>query len=470
MSESAHPRGMMFSVPASLPEPNRPAQSPPPVSQPQPPEQKKSGGYAWLIVLLGLGVGGLLYTLTDTDLVQPMAETTASLRTASVSPGKLDHSLRVGGTIAAKDFAAIRAPRMRGPRDTGRQGLILMSLAEPGNTVKAGEVVAKFELKWLEDHIDDRRSAMVVTQSEVEKRRAEQMIEQETSHQAAVTAKAEWEKAKFDLRTAEVRSEIEAEVLKNLAQQAEVTYKQLEEEVGLQKQAHEAELAALKTTVGEDRLHLERHLRDYEKMEVTTPVSGLVVMEPQFHGGSISETEEGDQVYPGALFMRVVDLSKMVLTAYVNQVDVQKVRVGQTADVHLDAYPELKFEGRVARIGAIAESGSGNSRGFRFGGGSGLFLKTIPVEVEIESDDERVIPDLSASADIHMGSNDEGLLAPREAVMRDGDATFVYVKNREKVERREVELGAKSDTHVIVVSGLSSGDVVLLEAPPVPSA
>jgi multidrug efflux pump subunit AcrA (membrane-fusion protein) len=458
-------------MPASLPTPSRQA-SPPPVATPEPPEQeKKGGGYGWLIVLLGIGVGALIFTVTDTDFVQPAAQTAVNLRTATVAPGKLDRSLRVGGTIAAKDFAAIRAPRMRGPGDAGRSGLILMSLAEPGSMVKAGDTIAKFELKWLEDHIDDRKSSMVVSESQVDKRRAEQMIEQETDRQAAVTAKAEYEKAVFDLRTAEVRSEIEAEVLKNLAQQAEATYKQLEEEIALKKAAHEAELAALKITVEEDRLHLERHLRDFERMEVTSPVSGLVVMEPTYKGGGqISQTEEGDQVYPGSLFMRIVDLSEMVLTAYVNQVDVQRVRVGQTADIHLDAYPELSFEGKVVSIGAIAQDGSGSSSGFRYGGGAGLFLKTIPVDIEIKADDKRVIPDLSASADIHISTNSDGLLAPREAVRMEGEQSFVYVRKGQAVERRNVEIGEKSDTHVVVLSGLSSGDVVLLESPPAPQA
>ena len=470
MHDSAQPRGLMFSVPAPLPTPTRRA-APPPVSAPEPPEEQKKGRYGWLILLLGVGLGTLIFVLSNRELVQPASQAVASLRTATVSAGTLDQSLRVGGTIAAKNFAAIRAPRMRGPGDAGRSGLILMYLVEPGAMVKQGDIVAKFELKWLEDHIDDRRSAMVVSESQVDKRRAEQMIEQETARQAAVTAKAEYEKAKYDLRTAEVRSEIEAEVLKNLAQQGEAAYKQLEEELVLMKQAHESELNALKITVAEERLHLERHLRDFERMEVASPVNGLVVMEPQYRGGgSISQTEEGDQVYPGSLFMRIVDLSKMVLTAYVNQVDVQKVRVGQKADVHLDAYPGLSFEGSVVNIGAIAQAGSGNSSGFSFGGGSGLFLKTIPVDIEITSDDNRVIPDLSASADIHIATNDEGLLAPREAVRMDGEKPFVYVRRGESIERRDVELGRKSDTHVVVVSGLNAGDEVLLESPPAPSA
>ncbi|MEZ5397440.1 MAG: hypothetical protein R2724_32315 [Bryobacterales bacterium] len=146
------------------------------------------------------------------------------------------------------------------------------------------------------------------------------------------------------------------------------------------------------------------------------------------------------------------------------------MRVGQMTDVHLDAYPDLSFQGKVVSIGAIAEAGSGSPSGFRFGGGSGLFLKTIPIDIEITSDDERVIPDLSASADIHIETDEEGLIAPREAVRSEGDQSVVFVRNGGKIERRVVEVGRKSDTHVIVLSGLSAGDEVLLEAPPQPEA
>jgi multidrug efflux pump subunit AcrA (membrane-fusion protein) len=52
----------------------------------------------------------------------------------------------------------------------------------------------------------------------------------------------------------------------------------------------------------------------------------------------------------------------------------------------------------------------------------------------------------------------------------DGEKPFVYVRRGESIERRDVELGRKSDTHVVVVSGLNAGDEVLLESPPAPSA
>jgi len=384
--------------------------------------------------------------------------------TVTVDSGRLEKKLRVGGALTATKFAAITAPRMRGPRDAGKTSLTLMTLAEPGTIVKAGTVVASFELKWLEDHIDDIGSRVVQDKATVSKREADILLEKETSRQAAVTAKAEYEKAKLDLRTAPVRSEIEAEVLKNLAQENEAAWKQLEDERKLKSNSHTAELRAAQIGVEEQTLHLERHQRDFERMEIVTPVGGLVVTEPMYKGGGqFQQAAEGDQIYPGALFMRIVNLDEMVLEASLNQVDVHSVRIGQRAKVRLDAYPDLELEGRVVRVGAIASQSGGG----RFGrGGSGLYVKSVPIEISVETADERLIPDLSASADILIDEPVEGLVAPREAVRSDEKGSFVLVRSGEGYERRDVKVADRSTTPVLIEDGVAKGDELLMGAPP----
>ena len=175
-------------------------------------------------------------------------------------------------------------------------------------------------------------------------------------------------------------------------------------------------------------------------MTVKSPIGGLVVMETMFKGGgTFQQTSEGDQVYPGSLFMRVVDTSDMVVSASINQVDIQNVRMGMMAEVRLDAYPDLVLEGRVSRVGAIASMGAGGGKFMR--GGSGNYLKTIPVEVSIKVTDKRVIPDLSASADLLLKEEEADVLAPRESVRVEDGKHVVYVRDGEGFETREVQLG-----------------------------
>ena len=127
----------------------------------------------------------------------------------------------------------------------------------------------------------------------------------------------------------------------------------------------------------------------------------MVVHETIFNkSGTFAQTKAGDQIYPGALIMRVVDVSAMVLNAVVNQVDAQAIRIGDEAVIELDAYPGEQFAGRVVDMGAVASSNSGGASRFSRGS-SGAFIKHIRVRILLDDQDERILPDLSASADIY---------------------------------------------------------------------
>ena len=423
----------------------------------------------WLKIFLGLlssvCLGVLMWSLANTSRNELAARgAAAQFRTAVAASGTLESTLRVGGTIETRDYAAIRAPRMRGPRDSGQQQLTLAKLAEPGSIVAPGAMVAEFELKWLEDHIDDRMSVQTQSEARVEKRRAEIMVLRETDRQARVTAKAEYEKSVLDVRTAAVKSEIEAEILKNMAEEANVTWKQLEEEGRMMEGVHRSDLRTFELQVVEDRLHTERHQRDYERLSIETPVGGLVVLETMYKGnGQFDQTSAGDRVYPGALFMRVVDVSQMVLNASVNQVDAQAVRIGQKAKIFLDAYPGMELTGRIFSVGAIATSGGG-SKFSRSGPSS--YMKNIPVLIALEEQDRRVLPDLSASADIMLSAAPADVIVPRSALRNVGGQTVVYVRDGEGFEERKVVVDGRNDTHAAIRSGLKAGEDVLLSELP----
>jgi multidrug resistance efflux pump len=352
---------------------------------------------------------------------------------------------------------------MRGGSE-GRRQQTLMMLAEAGSTVGPGTVVAEFENRWLEDHIDDRRSMLTQSQSAVEKRRAEIMITEETAAQNLRVAEAELNKARLDLRTVEVRSEIEAEKLELAVEEAEATLKQLGQEVELQKTANAAELRSLELESEKNRLHVERHNRDLERLKTQTPVGGLVVMESMYRGGGqFEQAQVGDQVNPGTFFMRVVDLSKMVVSGIVNQVDSQQVRLGQKVEVRLDAYPDLVLPGRVSSISAMASSTGGGSR---WRASRDQYVKGIGVEISIQAEDPRVIPDLSASADIVIDEQESRLLVPTTAVHEKDGKSVVFVRQDEKFVEREVEIGPRNETHAVVSAGLTAGEEVALREVP----
>jgi multidrug efflux pump subunit AcrA (membrane-fusion protein) len=82
--------------------------------------------------------------------------------------------------------------------------------------------------------------------------------------------------------------------------------------------------------------------------------------------------------------------------------------------------------------------------------------------LKIEGSDPRLIPDLSASADILVDKAEGKVLVPRGAISTDNGKTVAYVKKGETFEKREVSLGLQNDTHAVVLSGLSGGEDVRL--------
>lgn len=459
------------SAPSELPAPQQ-APGPEPVPDPssQPPQMPGWGLALFAIagVLVGLGIfQALTGESAQTSSVQPTMASTVAAEKAT-----FEKSIRIGGTVGATNFAMIRAPRMRGGRDRGGgSSLTIQTLAEAGTIVEAGDVVAEFESQRTQDTLDTYASMLAQTKAQSAARKAEILIATETLRQNYRTTKAEAEKAAYDYQTAEVRSAIQAEIFKLLAEEGVASTAQLEQEVRLQEEADTAEQRSLDITVEQDQKRLERTEFDFEKMRLRTPVGGLVVIETMFSRGSFQQASPGDQVYGGAFFMRIVDLTSMAVYAELNQADSQIVELGTPVKVRLDAYPGVVFDGRIKSVGAMATSGGSSGPGRGPPGSSGTrgeWIKKVPVVVEILDSDERIQPDLSASVDVITETQQDALVIPRAAIAGIGEAPTVWVENDGEFETRQVQLGSISDTQAVVVSGLNEGDLIAtqpIEAP-----
>jgi multidrug efflux pump subunit AcrA (membrane-fusion protein) len=95
------------------------------------------------------------------------------------------------------------------------------------------------------------------------------------------------------------------------------------------------------------------------------------------------------------------------------------------------------------------------------------FMREIPVRLKLDKMDPRVIPDLSASAEVMLDSEPGANIAPLASIFQDGPAAkpYVFVRSADEWQKREVELGLRNNIAVTIRSGLHQGDVVALEPP-----
>ncbi len=268
--------------------------------------------------------------------------------------------------------------------------LQLVKLAAPGQKVKKGEVIAEFDRTNQLNRLDDYKASVVQYDASIEKLKSDLLIARVAHDRLIASAKADLDKAKLDLQTAEVRSAIDAEKLKLAVEEADARYKQVLQEVDLFNESQRAQLRTTQLSREISTLELARVERNINRMVVTAPMDGIAVMKEIFRGGDYGQIQNGDQLYPGQPFIQVIDPKSMIVNATVNQVDAEKIRLGQTAKVHLDAYPGVEFPAHVTGIGAMTKPGLFRPQ----------FMREVPVRLKIDASDPVLIPDISASADI----------------------------------------------------------------------
>jgi len=334
--------------------------------------------------------------------------------------------------------------------------LVLLELPNAGHRVKKGDVVAEFDRQYMLNRLDDYKDSVIQAEANVKQKKANLAVSREAHDQQVRIAKSDMEKAKLDLQTLEVVSSIDAEKLKLAAEETEAHYKQILQEIPLLETSQKADLRGAELKRDESKIELQKSASNVEKMILKAPMDGLVVMQTVRRGMEFGQAQKGDQIYPGQMFMQIVDPDSMVVNASVNQVDSELLRIGQKAIVRLDAYPGLELPAHVYSIGAVPVSGRRPN-----------FMRQIPIRLKLDKSDPRVVPDLTASADVILESEHLAALAPLAAIFRDGAAgkPFVFLRSTQGWQKREVQLGLQSNVAVAVRSGLSRDDVVALDSP-----
>jgi HlyD family secretion protein len=339
----------------------------------------------------------------------------------------------------------------------GDFSLVLLELPNAGGFVKKGDMVAEFDRQYMLNRIDDYKDSVIQAEASIKNKKANLAVALEAHAQQVRAAKADMEKAKLDLQTLEVVSDIDAERLKLAAEETEAHHKQLLTEVPLLEASQKADLRNSEISLETAKIELQKSVSNAERMILKAPMDGMVVMQSVRRGMEFGQARKGDQIYSGQMFMQIVDPSSMVVNASVNQVDAELLRIGMKATVRVDAYPGLELPAHVYSIGAVPVAGRRPN-----------FMRQIPIRLKLDKMDNRIVPDLSASADVVLETEQQATVAPLASIFHEATAgkPFVFVRTADGWLKRQVELGVQSNIAVAVRGGaLSKGDVVALESP-----
>ena len=181
---------------------------------------------------------------------------------------------------------------------------------------------------------------------------------------------------------------------------------------------HEIERAQAGSSQARDQL---------SKTTVYSPIDGTVTILNSKLGERIVATGQ----FAGTEVMRVADLSRMQAVIDVNENDVPNVKIGDKANVKIDAYGDRKFKGTVAQIGNTAKT---------TGTGTQEEVTNFEVKINLEREDVLLRPGLSCTADIETNMVKDAVAVPMQAVtIRTGDSNL----SPEEIEKKRLKTAAR---------------------------
>ena len=186
------------------------------------------------------------------------------------------------------------------------------------------------------------------------------------------------------------------------------------------------------------------------KTEIRAPIKGRIVSLP-IKVGEVAIPSTASLA--GAQLMKIADTSAIQAEVKVDEGDIAKISLGQSADVFAAAYQETALKGKVTKI-ALAPTVDGQGRSYRV-----TLALTPPAELQLRSG-------MSARAVIFLGNGQRSLAVPVEAVVtenpeRDIVKRYVWLDRDGKARKVEVGVGLSDDRWETITSGLKEGDRVI---------
>ena len=218
---------------------------------------------------------------------------------------------------------------------------------------------------------------------------------------------------------------------------------------------------ATQNQVSNSKLSLEQQQLSYQntvdKLDdytITAPIDGTIITKNIKVGDTLDTTN-------GQTTMAVIyDLSYLTFDISLDELDVNKVAVGQTVNISCDSLTDAgTFEGTITKVSVAGTTSNG--------------VTTYPVTVQIDDIPDGLLPGMNVDATIVLSEAADALAVPVAAVQR-GNTVYVKDSSAKNTDGAmvngvtlpdgwravEVETGLSNDDYIEITSGLSEGDVV----------
>lgn len=348
------------------------------------------------------------------------------------------------GEIIAKHSTMVAAPLI------GNFDLELVALAPEGEVVDSGAVLVRFDPSLLASSLAQERFELQAYFNERESMRAEQALRMSDLARRAENAEYALQLARIDLQlmqygSASRKKQSELEVLK-----AEIAVREAEADRKTAQALQTPATMQQELKIFQKQQRVNRLQERLEQMTVRAPRAGMVVHLLDENG---EKPQLGEKARMGQSLIHLPDLSRMQVKFNVNAIDADALHLGQSALVHLEAFPSRHFHAKLVAISKIPLLPEADSD-----------LREFEVVAEIDAaarNDALLKPGMTAKVNIALAEIPDQILLPLRCVYEiEGVPTVFTEASGDKPV--SIKVGARNNA-AIIVAGLAAGTKVAWE-------
>ncbi len=360
-----------------------------------------------------------------------------------VQPRSLSLWVDATGMLRATTVQNFGAP----PEFGGYWQFNLVSMVTEGKNVKKGDLLVSFDAQKIKDDLQRFQNELDQAVKELERTRVQIDLERQdlTSRLAEAENKYEKSKLKQEGTGLEILSARQVELDRLAMEQARREVEALRERIDWHKKSSEATYRIIASKKARAENKVSEIKRGIENFDVRSDRDGVVVYKLKWNG---ERYQVGESCWSGMPVIEIPDLNTILVEAFVPEVDIGKVRVGQRVDVAIDAFPGKSYGGKVKEIGTLVRSKAWD-----------IPNRILEVRIVLDRLDTAIMrPAMSIKSKIETGTISNVLAVPLKAVRTTAGGSMVRIKTAAGWQDRRVRLGESNGTDVVITEGLQAGD------------
>ncbi|RAV98831.1 efflux RND transporter periplasmic adaptor subunit [Pseudochryseolinea flava] len=369
---------------------------------------------------------------------------------ATVKRGPFKVEIETTGELEAKNSVKILGPTQL--RDFRIWNVTIQNIIDEGTVVKKGEWVATLDRSEFQNRFNEKQIELEKANSKFVQTQLDTTLQMRQSRDELINLKYGYEEKKIILDQSKFEPPATIKQNEINLEKAVRAYEQAQENYKIKKKQNVEKMREVSAELKKVQNEFGAMMKVMEAFNVTAPEDGMVIYEKGWDGKPIKAGSQINMWEPTVATLP--DLTKMMSKTYVNEVDVRKVKAGQSVDIGLDAYPDKKLSGKVIRVANVGEQRPNSD------------AKVFEVAVEIAGTDPTLRPSMTTSNRIVAHVIDSALYIPLESLHSQADTvTFVYKVEGLKTVKQEVMIGHTNANDVVILGGLTLEDKVYLSVP-----